>query len=78
MSDIYDLCWSPDAQYILSGSSIDNSARIWDTATSMDCNAAILYSLVDGRETCSNTVGPCAFRSGGGLGSQGTVSCHAE
>ncbi|KAI9235193.1 MAG: WD40-repeat-containing domain protein [Podila humilis] len=29
LSDIYDLAWSPDGRYIISGS-IDNTARIWD------------------------------------------------
>ena len=28
LSDIYDLCWSPDSNYIISGS-IDNTAKIW-------------------------------------------------
>ncbi|KAF9178717.1 hypothetical protein BGZ51_007462 [Haplosporangium sp. Z 767] len=29
LSDIYDLAWSPDGRYIISGS-IDNTARVWD------------------------------------------------
>ncbi|KAF9361298.1 hypothetical protein BGX26_004483 [Mortierella sp. AD094] len=29
LSDIYDLAWSPDGRFIISGS-IDNTARIWD------------------------------------------------
>lgn len=29
LSDIYDLAWSPNGRYIISGS-IDNTARIWD------------------------------------------------
>ena len=29
LSDIYDIAWSPDGRYIISGS-IDNTARIWD------------------------------------------------
>ncbi|KAG0052918.1 hypothetical protein BGZ83_001939 [Gryganskiella cystojenkinii] len=33
LSDIYDLAWSPDGKYIISGS-IDNTARIWEIGTS--------------------------------------------
>lgn len=29
LSDIYDIAWSPDGRFIISGS-IDNTARIWD------------------------------------------------
>ena len=29
LADIYDLSWSPDGQFLVSGS-IDNTARIWD------------------------------------------------
>jgi chromatin assembly factor 1 subunit B len=29
LSDIYDLCWSPDSKYMVSGS-IDNLAKIWN------------------------------------------------
>ena len=32
LSDIYDLAWSPDGKYIISGS-IDNTARIWEIGT---------------------------------------------
>jgi chromatin assembly factor 1 subunit B len=34
LSDIYDLAWSPDGKYIISGS-IDNTARIWEIGTCM-------------------------------------------
>lgn len=34
LSDIYDLAWSPDGRYIISGS-IDNTARIWDVRDGM-------------------------------------------
>lgn len=34
LSDIYDLAWSPDGKFIISGS-IDNTARIWDIGTCM-------------------------------------------
>lgn len=27
---IYDLAWSPDGQYLIAGSDMDNSARIWN------------------------------------------------
>ena len=33
-SEIYDLAWSPDGQFILSGS-MDNIARIYNTSTGM-------------------------------------------
>ncbi|OMJ21991.1 Chromatin assembly factor 1 subunit B, partial [Smittium culicis] len=32
LADIYDLAWSPDGKFIISGS-IDNTSRIWDTST---------------------------------------------
>ncbi|MCQ2820079.1 MAG: hypothetical protein MJ252_22670, partial [archaeon] len=32
MSDVYDLCWSPDSNYIISGS-VDNTAIIWSIET---------------------------------------------
>ena len=40
MSDIYDLAWSPDGQYICAGLSIDNAARIWNVTT-----RALLFCL---------------------------------
>jgi chromatin assembly factor 1 subunit B len=30
-ADVYDLCWSPDSKYILSGA-VDRTARVWDVA----------------------------------------------
>lgn len=32
MNDIYDLAWSPDGKYIITGS-IDYKAQIWDVST---------------------------------------------
>ena len=29
LEDVYDLCWSPDSSYLISGS-VDNSAIVWD------------------------------------------------
>jgi len=29
MEDIYDLCWSPNSQFLITGS-VDNSAMLWD------------------------------------------------
>lgn len=29
LEDIYDLCWSPDSNFIVSGS-VDNTAVVWD------------------------------------------------
>ncbi|KAL6633125.1 WD40 repeat-like protein [Neocallimastix sp. 'constans'] len=40
-SDIYDIAWSPDAKYILSGS-IDNTAKIWDVKRN-----ALIYNISD-------------------------------
>jgi len=40
-SDIYDIAWSPDAKYILSGA-IDNSAKIWDVKKN-----ALIYNICD-------------------------------
>lgn len=31
IEDVYDLCWSPDGNNLISGS-VDNSAIIWDIA----------------------------------------------
>ncbi|KAI9296186.1 WD40 repeat-like protein [Neoconidiobolus thromboides FSU 785] len=33
LSDIYDLTWSPNGQFIVTGS-VDNTARVWDISTS--------------------------------------------
>ncbi|ORX51528.1 hypothetical protein BCR36DRAFT_583069 [Piromyces finnis] len=40
-SDIYDIAWSPDAKYILSGA-IDNTAKIWDVKKN-----ALIYNICD-------------------------------
>lgn len=40
-SDIYDIAWSPDAKYIISGA-IDNHAKIWDVKKN-----ALIYSICD-------------------------------
>lgn len=29
LEDVYDLCWSPDSSFLISGS-VDNSAIVWD------------------------------------------------
>ena len=35
LEDIYDICWSADGKYMISGS-VDNSAILWDLTKGMD------------------------------------------
>jgi chromatin assembly factor 1 subunit B len=44
LSDIYDLAWSPDGRYIISGS-IDNTARIWDVKDGRQLSGRAIYPL---------------------------------
>ena len=37
LEDIYDLCWSPDSNFMISGS-VDNTAIVWDVQKGMMCS----------------------------------------
>ena len=44
-SEIYDLAWSPDGAFFITGS-MDNVARIYNTSTGEEVSEGIIYGLL--------------------------------
>ena len=51
-SEIYDLAWSPDGAYFITGS-MDNIARIYQTQTGISCRLEV---------ACASALNPCQAR----------------
>ena len=84
IEDVYDLCWSPDGNSLISGS-VDNSAIIWDIvkgvyifyriliADSLKYDRRLLLSLISVRSKAHHSKGPQALRPRSVLGSTRSI-----
>ena len=84
IEDVYDLCWSPDGNNLISGS-VDNSAIIWDIvkgvyifyrnliANILKYGRCLQISLISVRSKAYHSKGPQALRPRSVLGSTQSI-----
>lgn len=77
-AEIYDLAWSPDGQYFITGG-VDNTARIFNAHTGMKhsfCGRAMAdFYFLRCYDTPNSRTHP--FRTRGGLGPSQRVCCNS-
>lgn len=70
-SEIYDLAWSPDAMFFITGS-MDNVARVWNAQTGEWGGGGVWFlgiSLIKSRPVCAADCGALSLCPGSCLGS---------